>query len=453
LTGETSAAAAVSSDLQGDLGRKALAQLLANSLGRGTSPSLRLYPHQWSWDAACIAMGYAPHDGERAQAELRSLFSGQWRNGMLPHIVFSEGARYFPGPEVWQTDRSPDASRRPQTSGIFQPPLHATAAWRVYRHASDESDAEAFLAELFPKLAAWHDYLYRERTRDGAHLVEVWHPWETGMDNSPLWDEPLARIELDQAEVPEYRRVDVEVADAAERPSDAHYDRYVYLVDLFRRLDYRPERIRAECPFAVRSVLVNAALVQADRDLAEIARVVGGDPAPFEKRADRVSAALEQLWDEESGVYRDFDVRAGVPLGTWTASGFTPLYAGTPSPARAARLVETLPATGLAVGGGWAVTSLPLDDPRFAPTSYWRGPVWPILNWFLYCGLLRYGYSELAVRVRRAVVELARRGGFWEHYDPLTGRGHGCPDFAWTAALVLDLLSPVRTYPPSRAPN
>ncbi len=450
--GKTSAAAAVSQDLQDDLARSALAQLRANSLGRATSPSPRLYPHQWSWDAACIAMGYAAHDSERAQTELRSLFAGQWRNGMLPQIVFSEGGRYFPGPDVWQTERSADAPERPRTSGIVQPPLHATAAWRIYRHARDEHGARGFLAELFPKLAAWHDYLHRERTREGDPLVEVWHPWETGMDNSPLWDEPLAQIELDGG-VPEYHRVDTEVADPAERPSNEHYDRYVLLLDRFRRLDYRPDRIRDECPFAVRPVLFNAALVQADRDLAAIAGVVGADPAPFEERADARGAALERLWDAELAVYRDFDVLSGAPLSTWTPSGFAPLYAGTPTAERAARLVEALPAAGLEVAGGWAVTSLPPDDPRFAPTLYWRGPVWPILNWFLSWGLLRYGYAELAGRVRTAVVELARRSGFWEHYDPLTGRGHGCPDFAWTAALLLDLLSPVPSYLPSRATN
>jgi glycogen debranching enzyme len=66
--------------------------------------------------------------------------------------------------------------------------------------------------------------------------------------------------------------------------------------------------------------------------------------------------------------------------------------------------------------------------------------VWPILNWVLQRGLERYGYRDRAEQVRRAVVELGRREGFWEHYDPLTGRGHGGEQFAWTAALVLDLL-------------
>ena len=66
--------------------------------------------------------------------------------------------------------------------------------------------------------------------------------------------------------------------------------------------------------------------------------------------------------------------------------------------------------------------------------------MWPILNWALQRGLERYGYRDRAEQVRRAVVELGRSAGFWEHYDPLTARGHGGEQFAWTAALVLDLL-------------
>ena len=168
------------------LARSALAVLDANWLGHATKPSPYLYPHQWSWDSACIAMGYARWNQDRAETELRSLFAGQWRNGLLPHIVFAKGdGRYFPGPDFWQARRSPDAPAGLETSGIVQPPIHATAAWRVYQRSGDRAQARAFLEELAPKLAAWHAYLYRERTRGSDGLVEIWHPWESGMDNSP----------------------------------------------------------------------------------------------------------------------------------------------------------------------------------------------------------------------------------------------------------------------------
>jgi len=423
------------------LSDRALEVLHANWLGHATRPSPQLYPHQWSWDSACIAMGYAAWDQQRAQTELLSLFAGQWSNGLLPHIVFTEGARYFPGPEFWQTERSPHAPQRPRTSGIVQPPIHATAAWRVYRRAADREQAAAFLAELMPGLVGWHEYLYRERTRDGGCLAEIWHPWESGMDNSPLWDDALARIAPPPEEIPEYARVDVHLAEASERPSDAEYDRYAYLVSLFRELSYRPEAIRASCPFAVQPVLFNSLLVQANRDLAEIARVLDADPEPFEAWAAATSAALEdRLWDEDDALYVDFDVAHGERVRTRTATGLAPLFAGVPGPDRAVRMIERIRAAAVRVGGGRALTSLPADDPRFDPTLYWRGPVWPILNWVVLHGLARYDCEELAEEFRAALIGLARRSGFWEHYSPTTGRGHGGEQFAWTAGLVLDLL-------------
>lgn len=36
-----------------------------------TLPSPHLYPHQWSWDAAFVAIGYAHYDLQRAKDELR----------------------------------------------------------------------------------------------------------------------------------------------------------------------------------------------------------------------------------------------------------------------------------------------------------------------------------------------------------------------------------------------
>ena len=90
----------------------------ANWDGRSTRPAPRLYPHQWSWDSAFIAIGNAYRRPDRAVTELTSLFAAQWANGMVPHIVFSEGSgAYFPSPEWWRSDTCPDASTGIQTPG------------------------------------------------------------------------------------------------------------------------------------------------------------------------------------------------------------------------------------------------------------------------------------------------------------------------------------------------
>jgi glycogen debranching enzyme len=430
------------SDAGAELCRAAAAVLDANWTGSSTVPSQFLYPHQWSWDSAFMALGYSCFNQERAETELRSLFRGQWANGLLPHIVFNDDAPYFPGPDFWETELSADAPSGARTSGIVQPPVHATAALRIYQRASDRPRAEAFLREMMPRLATWHEYLYRYRDRDGSGLVEIWHPWESGMDNTPLWDGALANIVLSDGDVPPYRRVDNTIAAPEQRPTDNEYDRYVYLIGLYRDCAYDPERIAAACPFAIRDVLFNSLLVRAGRDLAAIAEIVGVDPEPWSEQADRTAASIDrELWDGESESYLDFDVRAGRPIDVQVGGGFAPLYAAVPDDARVGQLLERLRRFLVPVGdGGVAVTSVAPDDPGFDPARYWRGPIWLVVNWIVRQGLASYGYSEEAEALRAACLQLVREGGFWEHYNPLTGRGQGTGGFAWSAGLVLDLV-------------
>ncbi|HEY9378072.1 MAG TPA: hypothetical protein VIQ02_13375, partial [Jiangellaceae bacterium] len=94
-----------------------------------TRAAPNLYPHQWSWDSAFVAVGLAHVDASRACTELDTLFTGQWRNGMVPHIVFDPAETgYFPGPNRWACrEHSQDPPSAPLTSGICQPPVHALA--------------------------------------------------------------------------------------------------------------------------------------------------------------------------------------------------------------------------------------------------------------------------------------------------------------------------------------
>ena len=137
---------------------QAKAVLDFNWTGEYTMPGPRLYPHQWSWDSALIALAYSRYDQDRAVRELRHLFEAQWGNGLLPQIVFNPRfTNYFPGPNFWHAKESPDAPDYRETSGVIQPPLHATAVLYVYRHAENGAGAKEFLEYAFPKLKAWHD--------------------------------------------------------------------------------------------------------------------------------------------------------------------------------------------------------------------------------------------------------------------------------------------------------
>jgi neutral trehalase len=242
--------------------------------------------------------------------------------------------------------------------------------------------------------------------------------------------------------MPDYERVDLDFVDAAQRPTDAEYDRYAYLVKLFRDWRYDSTRIREESPFVVHDALFNSLLVQANRDLAEIARVLGIDAERFEVWAEQTAAGLEdKLWDDAEGRYGDYDVRADERIHAKTSAAYAPLFAGIPTPQRARRLVESLMASTVSIDGvGRVVASVAPGDVNFDPALYWRGPAWPMVNWVVHAGLRRYGFTDEAAEIRKALLELVRREGFWEHYNATTGRGQGTEQVSWTAALVLDLL-------------
>ncbi|MET9866435.1 hypothetical protein ABZZ16_09605, partial [Streptomyces sp. NPDC006386] len=219
------------------------AQVLeANWTGKSTVPSRSLYPHQWSWDSAFIAIGLRHLSPLRAQTELETLLAAQWADGRIPHIVFNPSVpldAYFPSPDFWRSSTAGSAAGAPrtvQTSGIVQPPVHALAAWLVHLADPGLSRARGFLARAYPRLAAWHRYLLRRRDLGGGGLVSVVHPWEQGMDNSPCWDRPLSRVT--PAPARSFRRADLDHGAPEDRPTDLDYGRYVRLAADYRDAGY-----------------------------------------------------------------------------------------------------------------------------------------------------------------------------------------------------------------------
>lgn len=424
-----------------ELALEALSVLEDNWLGRSTKPAPHLYPHQWSWDSAFIAIGNASVRWDRAASELVSLFEAQWTTGLLPHIVFgSRQAEYWPSPEAWGSEACVAAPSMVATSGICQPPVHAWAARRVFEARPDEAGHD-FLESIFEPMAAWHEYLHRERAI-GSPLVEIWHPWESGMDNSPAWDEAVAALRPRPEEIPHYRRVDTELMDPTVRPSDDHYDRYAFLLERLRLEDYSPAAPQ-DHPFRVRDVLFNSLLVVADRQLAWIAERIGADGSLALQRAETLSCEIDRvLWNDELGMHVSFDAVADAQIPQRIAGGFGALLAD-PGPELTSRILEVLESEFLVPVGasGFMLPTVAVSDPAFETSGYWRGPAWVQIMWLVAAGLDTVGSDALADRLRRGVVGLVAAEGFWEYFDPITARGHGSARFSWTAALFLDTMS------------
>ncbi|NJC21025.1 hypothetical protein BJ994_000101 [Arthrobacter pigmenti] len=414
----------------------AVSVLKRNWAGSHTLPASGLYPHQWSWDSGFIALGLRHVDADRAQQELESILNGQWEDGRLPQIIYdvTRDDDYSPGASFWRSNDLPAAPLVP-TTGLIQPPNHAWAAWEVHRTNPDASERNGFLARVYPRLVAWHEYLLVRRNRGGNGLASVVHPWESGMDNSPLWDEALARI----PDTPQHviRRPDLAHAGAGERPSTKEYGRYFWLAEQYR--DHGCNDLEGEDSFVLEDPTFNALWARSELALADIARSLGLSPISHEQRAQELTSALESLYDADLGLYVARDVTTGSLVRKATISGIIPLIL--PGLGQAPAVLEALMGPGFLGSSPHMVPSYDMRAGDFEPAQYWRGPAWFNMTWLVILGLRVHGaHDDEAHRLAMNLQSLALAHDFPEYVDPVTGAPHGTRNFSWTAALALDLM-------------
>jgi hypothetical protein len=425
------------------LRRHAERVLREDDAGAYTVPSRLTYPHQWNWDSALCALGWAELDAGRAWTELETLAGARDREGMVPHIAFSAPrryrlpgadaprvaiayARYSPGPHWWGRRISADGRR---ITALTQPPLAATCMRLVFERHPDESRAR----RLLPAFAAWHRFLLDVRDPERLGEPVVIHPWESGRDNAVEWDVPLWRV---VPEVMVLRRPDERSVDPAERPSDDHYRRYLTLVRRGTRAGWPQAELARSGPFRVLDPGFSAILARACGDLSSLASELGESRLGEQQRAagERVAAALRARADGD-GLIRPFDLVARAPLPVTGAGSALALL----TPGVGDRELEA--GCDLVLGGPlgsrFGVRSLDPKDPHLEPRNYWRGPVWANVTWLAGVALAGHGSDGAALTLRGRMLEAVRDGGMREYFLPDSGGGLGAQDFAWTAALTL----------------
>ena len=156
--------------------------------------------------------------------------------------------------------------------------------------------------------------------------------------------------------------------------------------------------------------------------------------------AERRSAVLRHCWDEEDGFFYDVDARTGARMNIRSVAGFAPMWAGVATREQAERLVREhllnpdefwrpQPVPAYAAGWeGYAAMYLPGDI-----GCAWRCNTWIPTNYYVFQGLRRYGYEDLAAVLARKTSDMVDRAGLREYYASEECAGCGLdPFWGWS---------------------
>ncbi len=330
------------------------------------TPSMIHYVGIWQWDAYFHALAYRHIEPGLAHDQLRVLLDHQRLDGMIPDAVHDEGT-------VTHLEF-------PIEADVTKPPLIAWAAWKLYEVDHDRE----FLDEIYEPIVRWNSWWFEHNDVDGNGLCEYHHPYSSGLDNSPLWDEGMP----------------------------------------------------------VESPDLNTYLCLEQEALSNIARVLGlpQDMELWASRADKQAERMVRLrWDEDTGLF--WATRNESRVGVRTPFSLFPLITGRMPPEIAARLVAHL-TDKHQFWTQYPVPTVAHDDPKFEPLVMWRGPTWVNINYLLIEGLQRSGYPELARELRDRTLEMIMgQDDIYEYYNPDTGKvpPKAASTFGWSAAIFIDL--------------
>lgn len=330
------------------------------------TPSMIHYVGVWQWDAFFHALAYRHVEKHLAHDQIRIVLDHQQEDGMIPDAIHDEGA-------VTHLDHPIDAD-------VTKPPLIAWAAYKLYEHDGDSE----FLDEIYEPIVRWNNWWFENNDIDGNGLCEYRHPYSSGLDDSPLWDEGMP----------------------------------------------------------VESPDLNTYLYLQQEALAKIAEVIGkeDDAELWRGRAEAMARRMIDLaWDADNGLF--WARRNGARVNVRTPFNLFPLITGQMPPDISNRLVAHLKDE-RQFWSRYPVPTVAMDDPKYDPFQMWRGPTWVNVNYLLIEGLQRSGYPDLVREFRQRTLDLiCCRDDIYEYYHPLSGENppNAASMFGWSSAVFIDL--------------
>ncbi|MFQ6113951.1 MAG: trehalase family glycosidase [bacterium] len=170
-------------------------------------------------------------------------------------------------------------------------------------------------------------------------------------------------------------------------------------------------------------------LVIADCEaLAEMARILSRkkEEEELKARAKKLKNEMEKLWDEETGLYLNKRTDTGKFSKRLSPTVFYPLLARVPGKKRAQRIVDEHFYDPDEFWGEYILPSIARNDPAFPRQRYWKGAIWPPLNFLTYLSLRNYNMEKARkaladISLEMFLKEWKRRSYVCENYSSITG--------------------------------
>lgn len=180
----------------------------------------------------------------------------------------------------------------------------------------------------------------------------------------------------------------------------------------------------------LQDVGLNSLFIADCRALIEMAQVLGRKKAIIElkKRVKLLSRNMEKLWNKKVGFYLNYRTDLKAPSQRLSPTLFYPLLAKLPNQKRAKRIINEHFYNPKEFAGEWILPSIARNDPTFTKQRYWKGAIWPPLNFLTYLSLRQYGFTkahqELSQKSLKLILkEWKRKGYVSENYSAITGTG------------------------------
>ncbi|MGW9687146.1 MGH1-like glycoside hydrolase domain-containing protein [Flagellimonas sp. 2504JD1-5] len=342
----------------------------------------------WSWDSWKHAVGLSLYKPELAKDQMRAMYDFQSENGFIVDCVYR--------------DTTIEAHNYRDT----KPPLSAWAVVKIMHQDSDTS----FVKEMYPKLKNYHNWWYKDRDHDQDGLCEygstdgtiIAAKWESGMDNAIRFDDSKILKNSENAYSLDQESVDLNA--------------YLYAEKLY---------------------------------MATLANFLGKSEEAQKWKSYAVvlkERIQKQFFDEEDGWFYDTNLKGDIFIKGAGSEGWIPLWA------QAATKIQAEAVKAKMMDPKKFLVKVPFqtmsaDHPKFNPLKgYWRGPNWLDQAYFGIKGLRNYGFDkeadEVTIKLLNGAEGLLDKGSpIYENYHPLTGEGLNAPNFSWSAAHILMLLT------------